>query len=44
MIPMWKETLVVMVALIIVEVVYRIVDSIWFKSHNLAGEMESEEE
>ena len=43
MIPVWKETLVVMVVLIIVEVAYRVLNYVVFKMNNLSKIDEEEE-
>lgn len=44
MMSMWADALVILAGLIALEVSYRIVNLIWFKTNNLAGEIDCEEE
>lgn len=43
MMSMWKEALILMGVLVLIEIGYRVVDYLLFKANNIPGEMDSEE-
>jgi hypothetical protein len=40
---MWREALLVLALLVLIEVGYRVVDYLIYKANNIPGEMDSEE-
>lgn len=43
MMSMWRELLLLLGLLVLIEVGYRVVDYLIFKANNIPGEMDSEE-
>ena len=43
MMSMWREALLVLALLVLIEVGYRVVDYLIYKANNIPGEMDSEE-
>ena len=40
---MWREALLLIALLVLIEIGYRVVDYLFYKANNIPGEMDSEE-